>query len=143
MATDAVDQHTYLDWVGLLRGCAAYEAYSQLYTANVQPRHIVEFLLLNPSFPYSVHFAINMVQQTLESIGEATETPKSARVYRRAGRLRAMLDFAQIDEILDSGLSNYLLDIQNRCAQIHDAIYQTYISYSIEDKLNHAARVEA
>ena len=48
---DAVDQQTYLDWVGLLRGAAAYEAYSKMYTANVHPRHIIEFLLLNPSFP--------------------------------------------------------------------------------------------
>lgn len=143
LASDAVDQQTYLDWVGLLRGSAAYEAYSQLYTANVQPRHIVEFLLLNPSFPYSVHFAINMVQQTLEAIGAATETPKSARVYRLAGRLRSVLEFAQLDEILESGLSAYLVDIQNRCTQIHDAIYQTYIAYPIGEKLSHAARVEA
>lgn len=132
---EAVDQQTYLDWVGLLRGAAAYEAYSKLYMANVHPRTIVEFLLLNPHFPYSVHFAINAVQRALEAIGDATEVPKGARVYRLAGRLRAMLDYAQVDEIMDSGLGNYLMDIQSRCAEIHDAIYQTYISYSIEDKL--------
>lgn len=137
-AADAYDQQTYLDWVGLLRGAAAYEAYSKMYTANVQPRHIVEFLLLNPAFPYSVHFAINAIQRALESIGDATEVPKTARVYRLAGRLRAMLDYAQVDEIMESGLGNYLLDIQSRCAEIHSAIYQTYIAYSIEEKLTHA-----
>lgn len=134
-ADDVVDQQTYLDWVGLLRGAAAYEAYSKLYTANVHPRTIVEFLLLNPYFPYSVHFAINAVQRSLEAIGDATEVPKAARVYRLAGRLRAMLDYAQVDEIMESGLGNYLLDIQSRCAEIHDAIHETYITYSVEDKL--------
>jgi uncharacterized alpha-E superfamily protein len=137
-AADATDQQTYLDLVGLLRGAAAYEAYSKVYTANVQPRYIVEFLLLNPAFPYSLHFAINAIQRSLEAIGDATEVPKTARVYRLAGRLRAMLDYAQVDEIMDSGLGSYLLDIQNRCAEIHDAIYQTYIAYSIEGKLAHA-----
>ncbi len=136
MADDAVDQQTYLDWVGLLRGAAAYEAYSKMYTANVHPRHIIEFLLLNPSFPYSVHFAINAVQRSLEVIGDATEMPKAARVYRLAGRLRAMLDYASVDEIMESGLDAYLRDIQARCAEIHDAIYATYITYPIADKLN-------
>ena len=135
LATDAVDQQTYLDWVGLLRGCAAYEAYSKVYTANVQPRHIVEFLLLNPSFPYSVRFGINVIQSSLQFVGEETETPKSARVYRLGGRLRAMLDYAQVDEIMDSGLGSYLLNVQNQCAQVHQLIYETYIAYSIEDKL--------
>jgi uncharacterized alpha-E superfamily protein len=133
---DAFDQQTYLDWVGLLRGTAAYEAYSKMYTANVDPRTIVEFLLLNPSFPYSVHFAINAVQRSLEAIGDATEMPKAARVYRLAGRLRAMLDYASVDEIMEGGLGAYLQDIQARCAEIHDAIYATYITYPIADKLS-------
>jgi uncharacterized alpha-E superfamily protein len=133
---DVVDQQTYLDWVGLLRGAAAYESYSKMYTASVHPRNIIQFLLLNPSFPYSVHFAINAVQRSLEAIGDATEVPKAARVYRLAGRLRAMLDFAHVDEILESGLGHYLLDIQHRCAEIHDAIYQTYITYPVADKLS-------
>ena len=79
LESDAVDQQTYLDWVGLLRGCAAYEAYSKVYTADVQPRHIVEFLAAQPSFPYSVRFGIDMMQSSLHFVGEETETPKSAR----------------------------------------------------------------
>jgi uncharacterized alpha-E superfamily protein len=135
LETDAVDQQTYLDWVGLLRGFAAYEAYSKIYTANVRPRHIVDFLLLNPNFPYSVRFGINRIQGSLQTIGEETETPRSARVYRLGGQLRATLDFAQVDEIMDSGLGTYLLNIQNQCAQIHQMIYETYIAYSVEEKL--------
>ncbi|MBK8051441.1 MAG: alpha-E domain-containing protein [Anaerolineales bacterium] len=135
LAVDAVDQNTYLEWVGLLRGCAAYEAYSKVYTANVQPNSIVEFLILNPEFPYSVRFAINAIQKSLDAIGVATETPKSARVYRLAGRLRATLDYAQVEEIMESGLGSSLLEIQNRCAEIHDIIYQTYIAYTYSDRV--------
>lgn len=131
----AADQNAYLDWVGMLKSCAAFEAYSKVYTADLHPRSIVEFLVLNSSFPHSVHFAINTLQTSLEAINAMTETSKNSRVYRLAGRLRASLDYGQVDEIMESGLGNYLLDIQNRCAQIHEAIYQTYISYTVEDKL--------
>ncbi len=135
LSQDAMDQRTYLDWVGLLRGCAAYEAYNRLYTANLRPHPIVEFLLLNAEFPYSVHFAINMVQGSLDAIGAATDLHKSSRIYRMAGRLRAMLDYGQVEEILESGFGDYLVEIQNRCAQIHEAIYETFISYPIDQKL--------
>ena len=77
LAVDAVDQGTYLDWVGLLRGCAAFEAYGRTYMANVQPRFIVEFLLLNPQFPLLGALTIVAVQDSLEVIGAATETPKT------------------------------------------------------------------
>lgn len=135
LASDAGDQQTYLEWVGLLRGAAAFEAYSKVYTANIHPRYIIEFLLLNPEFPYSVHFGINMVQASLDALGALTDTHKSSRVFRLAGRLRAMLDYGQVDEIMDNGLGAYLLSIQHQSAQVHEAIYQTYISYPIEDKL--------
>jgi uncharacterized alpha-E superfamily protein len=133
--SSTTDQGTYLEWVGFLRGCAAFDAYRRLYTAAVQPHHIVEFLLLNPDFPYSVHFGINTIQSSLDALGRMTATHKSARVYRLAGRLRAMLDFGHVDEIMAGGLGSYLLDIQQQCSQIHQAIYQTYITYPIAEKL--------
>ncbi len=129
------DQQSYLEWVGLLRGCAAYEAYTRVYTLEVEPRHIAEFLLLNPEFPYSVHFAIDVLQASLSAIGALTETGKTARVQRLVGRLRAAVDYGQIDEIMDAGLGGYLFDIRRKCGEIHAAIYQTYISYPIEEKL--------
>lgn len=129
------DQQTYLDWVGLLRGCAAFEAYSKVHTANIQPLRVAEFLVLNPAFPHSVRFAVHALQESLNAIAVDTETHKGARVNRLAGRLHAMLDYGQIDEVIDGGLSSFLNDIQNRCFQLHDAVYQTYINYPIEEKL--------
>lgn len=135
LRTGAADQQSYLEWVALLRGCAAYEAYTRVYTLEVEPRHIAEFLLLNPEFPYSVHFAIDVLQGSLEAIAAVTETSKGARVHRLVGRLRATVDYGQIDEIMDAGLGSYLLDIRRACGEIHNAIYQTYITYPIEEKL--------
>ena len=40
-----------LDWVGLLSSCSAFEAYCKVYTADLKPERVAEFLLLNPEFP--------------------------------------------------------------------------------------------
>ena len=129
------DQQTYLDWIGLLRGCAAFEAYSKVHTANIQPLRVAEFLVLNATFPHSIRFAVHSLQESLEAIATDTETHKGSRVNRLAGRLDAMLDYAQIDEVMADGIDSFLNDIQNRCFELHEAINQTYINYPIEDKL--------
>ena len=40
----------YLEWIGLLRSCTAFEAYCKAYTADVKPERIAEFLVLHPTF---------------------------------------------------------------------------------------------
>src|SRR5918911_2485988 len=128
-------QRNYLDWVGLLKACTAFEAYCKVYTADLRPERVVEFLLLNPDCPRSVRFAAESVQAAFQSIAEATGTRKSVRVNRLAGRLRATLSFGQIDEILETGLRAYLNDVRRQCAQIHEAILQTYVAYQVESAL--------
>jgi uncharacterized alpha-E superfamily protein len=71
----------------------------------------------------------------LDAIAGATESHKGARVFRLAGRLRAMLDYSQIDEIMAGDLTLYLADLRQQCVQVHEAVYQTFIAYPIEEKL--------
>ncbi|MEW6129636.1 MAG: alpha-E domain-containing protein [Acidobacteriota bacterium] len=122
----------YLEWVGLLKCCTAFEACCKVYSADLQPDRIAEFLLLNADFPHSVRFSADMLQAGLNAIAEATQTHKSSRANRLAGKLRAALSFVQIEEIMESDLHSYLKDIERQCLQIHDAIYQAYITYQIE-----------
>ncbi len=124
-----------LSLIGLLKSCTAFEAYTKIYTATVESHAVGEFLLLNSDFPHSIGFAARMIQTALDAVAEATDTHKGARVYRLAGRLRATLDYSQIDEIMEAGLSDYLANLREQCVQLHVAIYQSFITYPIEDKL--------
>ncbi len=122
----------YMSWVGLLRSCASFESYCKVYTANIQPNRIAEFLLLNVETPRSIRFAATMIQSALQSITKITSVRNAGRVERLAGRLRASLDYDQIDEIMGGSLHSYLENIQFQCRQINDAIYQVYITYPID-----------
>ncbi len=122
----------YLGWVELLRSCASFEAYCKVYTAAIRPAHIAEFLLLNPELPRSIRFSCAMMQAALQAISKATSTRSTGRAERLAGRLRATLDYDQIEDILSANMHEYLENIQRQCALIHNGIYQTYIAYPIE-----------
>ena len=73
-----------------------------------------------------------MAQSALQAITRATHTRNAGRTERLAGRLRASLEYDQIDEIMSDDPHHYLENIQKQCAQIHNAIYQVYISFPID-----------
>lgn len=122
----------YANWVSLLKSCAAFEAYCKVYTATIQPQNIAEFLLLNAESPRSIRFATAMTQVALQAIAKSTNIRNAGRAERLAGRLRATLDYAHIDEFMGSDMHSYLENIQRQCGQIHAAIYQVYIAYPID-----------
>ena len=132
---EATTSRQYVDWVCLLRSCTALEAYWKVHTAELRLDSIAEFLLLNAEFPHSVHFSVNGMQNALRAISGATSTPDSAPVNRQIGRLKARLDYDEIDEVLVSDLQGYLEHVESQCLQIHDIVYQTYIDYPADQRL--------
>lgn len=129
---EAVD---YFEMVGLLKSCTSFEAYCKVYSAKIEPECIAEFLLLDDVSPRSIRFAAAKIQTALQAIAQQTGTHNAGLAERLAGRLRASLDYGQVDEIIANNMHTYLENIQRLCAQIHGAINQIYISYPIETAL--------
>lgn len=123
----------YLRWVGLLRCCSAFEAFCKHYRGGIRPDRIAEFLVLDAEFPRSVRSCVDVVRQGLQQIGRDAAPARTARVERLAGRLQASLAFTQIDEVLASGLGPFLQEIENQCGAIHNAIFEVFVGYTIED----------
>lgn len=129
-----VESAEYLEWVGLLGGCVALEAYCKAHTAEIRPLRVAEFLLLNPEFPHSIRFSVDRVNAALHLIGDLTQ--RSGKLPTRiAGRLRAQLSFSQIEEIMAEGINAYLQNVRKECAEIHSAIHEIYFDYSVEAEL--------
>jgi uncharacterized alpha-E superfamily protein len=129
-----VEPAEYLEWVGLLGGCVALEAYCKAHTAEIRPLRVAEFLLLNPEFPHSIRFAVDRVNAALHLIGDLTQ--RSGKLPTRiAGRLRAQFSFSQIEEIMAEGIHPYLQNVRKECSEIHSAIHDIYFDYSIEAEL--------
>ena len=129
------DGNEYLEWMGLLRSATAFEAYCKVYTADLSPEWILEFLLLDADFPHSLRFSIEAMNHSLKAVEEVSGGPRSEKLSRISGRLRATLSYSSVDEILNTGVVNYLHNIQRIAAEIHHAIYELYVDYSIQAAL--------
>ena len=125
----------YLDWMGLLRSATAFEAYCKVYTADLSPDKILEFLLLDVEFPHSLRFAIDSLQHALEAIQSESGKQRTMQLSRLAGRLQASLSFSQVEDILEGDVIAYLRNIQAQCGEIHESIFELYVDYSIHTAL--------
>src|SRR5580698_5863648 len=132
---DSVDAYEYLEWIGLLRTCTAFEAYCKVYTADLTYERIVEFLLLDPEFPHSIRYSIDMLHNSLDAIQSEGRGLHAAELMRVSGRLKSSLAYAQISEILTQDPGRYMRRILEQCHQIHELIYEVYIQYSVQTAL--------
>jgi uncharacterized alpha-E superfamily protein len=121
-----------LDWIVLLRFCTAFEAYCKVYTAAIRDDRIAEFLLFDQQLPHSVRFAVERVSESLARVGGGAPAGRRAACDRLAGKLKASLDFGQIDELMGGSIGGFLANIRSQCEQIHDAVYTAYIAYDVE-----------
>jgi uncharacterized alpha-E superfamily protein len=124
-----------LDWVGLLASCNAFESYCKVYTADLKPDSMAEFLLLNPEFPHSVRYAVERMSAAIAAISQTSFTQATGPIDRISGRLRASLAYVQIAEIMTGGLHRYLESVIEQCKRLHAAVHATYIDYPIQSAL--------
>jgi uncharacterized alpha-E superfamily protein len=125
----------YFDWLVLLKFCTAFEPYTKLYTASIRPPKIAEFLLFDPEFPHSVRFSVDRVTDALARVAPGAPPQRRAAVERLAGRLKAAVDFGQIDDLMSGSIAGFLADITRQCERIHEAVFSSYIAYGAETVL--------
>jgi uncharacterized alpha-E superfamily protein len=128
----AIENLEDLDWVSLLSSVSAFEAYCKVYTADLRPDRVAEFLILNSEFPYTVRHAAERMEGALAAIAQSIPVRKAATVDRIVGQMRASLAYSQVDEIMSNDLHRYLSRVQEQCRQLHAAVHELYISYPIE-----------
>jgi uncharacterized alpha-E superfamily protein len=125
----------YFDWITLLKQCTAFEAYCKVYTAEVEPAKIAEFLIFDDQFPHSIRFSVDRVQEELGFLGAGGVAGRRVQAERLAGRLKASLDYGQVDELLAGDIDAFLRSIQTSCKAIHQSVYDAFIGYTVDELL--------
>lgn len=104
----------FYHWSAVLRSVSAFEVYRKVYRDVIKPERVAELLILRSDMPRSLHGCLREVIANLDSV---TLDPAS-QSRRRAGKLRADLQFARIDEILATGLHAFLTQFLDRINEI-------------------------
>jgi uncharacterized alpha-E superfamily protein len=115
-------------WLAVLRTCGSAEAYARYYSMRVEPARVIEFLLFNPIFPQSVRFSVNAAWSALSAIADDEAFLRGPNPALRAlGLLRANVEHAAVDEVLELGLGSFLTDVQRRVSEVTDHVTRIYL----------------
>ena len=117
--------------MSVLRMACALEPYLRVYTADINPRYILEFLLFDEDFPRSIRFCTARLQDLLSQLAREAGAGRSDAL-RLAGRLDARLKYADIEEVESTGAGALLAAVAAECSSIHEAIYGTFVAYPLE-----------
>jgi uncharacterized alpha-E superfamily protein len=126
------------DHVGLtslLRMSCALEPYLRQYTADIQPRLILQFLMFDEDFPRSIRFSTSRIEEHLSVSTRRVDTIGQAPPDRLAGRLKARLQYADSEDLSLTGAKDLLTTVLEECAAIHLAIHETFVAYPLELRL--------
>jgi uncharacterized alpha-E superfamily protein len=116
-----------LQWAAVLRSASAFEMYRKTH-GRIGPRRVVEFLLLNAEFPRAIHHCLIASRESVHAI---SGTP--AGLFRNPAehllaQLCAELAYAQIDDIVGSGLHEYLDGLQTNMNLVGARVAETFFA---------------
>jgi uncharacterized alpha-E superfamily protein len=122
-ASEQDQEYDFYHWSAILRSVSAFEVYRKVYRDVITPERVAELLIIRPDMPRSLAASLNEVVNNLQMVSN----DHSGETERRAGKLKADLQFARIDEILATGLHAYLTQFLDRINELGARISRDFL----------------
>jgi uncharacterized alpha-E superfamily protein len=116
----------YFQWSSILRSVNALTSYHWVYRENVKPWLVADFLILRPEQPRSLISCYTELNTYLDQIAEAYGRLGPAQHIARSTTAR--LQNANMDQIFQSGLHEFLVEFIEENNRLGAAITQQYLS---------------
>jgi uncharacterized alpha-E superfamily protein len=116
-------EYDFYHWSAILRSVSGFEVYRKAYRNVIRPEKVAELMILRPDMPRSLAACMHEVVVNLEMVANE----QSGETLRRAGRLRADLQYGRIDEILATGLHAYLTQFLERVGTLGVGISRDFL----------------
>ena len=117
-------------WAALLKSVSAYDMYRKKY-GKLTALNISEFLILDELFPRSMNFCLIQAEKSLNAI-TGNEGGFSNSAEKKLGKLKATLEFADVNDIFDGGLHEYVDTFQKELNGVSSAVYDSFFANSYE-----------
>jgi len=126
-----------VQWVAVLRSASAFEMYRKRH-GRIVPKTIVEFLLLDPEFPRAIRFCMNGARDSLHAISGTPIGSFRESTEKLMGQICSDLAYANVDDIMNRGLHEYLDGLQTKMNLASTGIYEHFLAKRMPDAKHHA-----
>jgi uncharacterized alpha-E superfamily protein len=116
-----------IQWAAVLRSASAFEMYRKCH-GRISPARVAEFLLLDREFPRAINCCLMAARESVHAISGTPAGMFRNSVEQVLGELCSELAYAQVDDIIGSGLHEYLDRLQTRMNRVGNDIYKTFFA---------------
>ncbi len=113
----------YYQWAALLRSVSSFETYRALYRDQIFPIKVAQLLILERRMPRSLAACFNQVCEALDRI----EGQGDQAAQRLAHELLVRLTYADIEEIFQGGVHEYLEEVLTDIDTLGARIQRAYL----------------
>ncbi len=114
-----------LQWIALLKSTSGYEMYRKSHH-RISPLDVAQFLIFERDFPRSIQFCLVQAEKSLFQITGSIAGRWGNPAERNLGKLRSQIDFMTIEEIMQSGLHEFLDQTEVQINQVGECISQKF-----------------
>ena len=129
-------------WAALLRSTSALQMYRKRYH-QIVPERLVAFLVLDREFPRSIRHCVAEAEEAVRAISETPDSSFQNRADQVLGRLRAYLDFMHVDEIMATGVHEFIDVLQIKLNEASMAVLETFCAVPAQAEGSRSPAVEA
>ena len=122
-AAAMAEDFDFYQWSAILRSVSGFEVYRKVYRDVITPAKVAELLILREDMPRSLAACLHELVNNLNVVGHE----HSRETQRRAGKLKADLQYARIDEILAAGLHTFLTQFLDRINELGARISNDFL----------------
>lgn len=102
----------YYQWTALLQSVSAHGSYRRLTGDDVKPWKVADLLILRPEMPRSIRSCYDEIMLNLNTLSQ--DYGRRLESVRIAGQMHSRLLYAQIDEIFQTSLHEFLTSVVDR-----------------------------
>ncbi len=121
--TPALRPFSTIQWVSVLKSLTAYQMYRQSRQVRVRRSEVLRFLFRDAEFPRAVFHCASAVENG------ASRLPRNEGVLRQCGRIKRMLLDANVGELRQDALHEFVDACQLGLAELHVEVARTWFGH--------------
>lgn len=122
---DIPDSYDDILWMNVLRSLSAFQMYRQHVRDRVNGTDVVDFLILDSEFPRSINHCLGQIESCFARL------PRHDQVLREVNHSQRVINKIDTDALIESGLHEFIDEIQIDFGEIHELVGQTWFGYGI------------
>ena len=126
-----------IQWAAVLKSASAHDMYRKRFH-RITPKHVADFLIFDAEFPRSIRHCAATAFDSLHRITGSPYGSALNRAEKCLGRLMADMNYADIEDVMELGMHEYLDSLQVRMNEVGQEISSTFFTLtpSVTDGLS-------